>query len=35
MRSVLDQWLMVVALAFISELIINGLLISARFTVGW
>ena len=34
-RSVLDQWLMVVALAFISELVINGLLISARFTVGW
>lgn len=34
-RSVLDQWLMVLALAFISELVINGLLISARFTVGW
>jgi len=34
-RSVLDQWLMVVALAFISELVINGLLISARFTAGW
>ena len=34
-RSVLNQWLMVVALAFISELIINGLLISARFTLGW
>jgi signal transduction histidine kinase len=34
-RSVLDQWLMVVALAFISELLINGLLISARFTLGW
>jgi signal transduction histidine kinase len=26
---------MVVALAFVSELIINGLLISARFTLGW
>ena len=34
-RSLLDQWLMVVAIAFISELIINGLLISARFTFGW
>ena len=34
-RSALDQWLMVVALAFISELVINGLLISARFTAGW
>ena len=34
-RSVLNQWLMVVALAFISELIINGLLISARFTLGF
>jgi signal transduction histidine kinase len=34
-RSVLNQWLMVVALAFISELTINGLLISARFTLGW
>jgi hypothetical protein len=34
-RTVLNQWLMVVALAFISELIINGLLISARFTLGW
>jgi signal transduction histidine kinase len=34
-HSVLDQWLMVVALAFISELIINGLLISERFTLGW
>jgi signal transduction histidine kinase len=33
--SVLNQWLMVVALAFVSELIINGLLISARFTLGW
>jgi signal transduction histidine kinase len=34
-RSVLNQWLMVVALAFASELIINGLLISARFTLGF
>lgn len=34
-RSVLDQWLMIVALAFFSEIIINGLLISARFTLGW
>lgn len=34
-RSVLDQWLMVVALAFLSELLINGLFISARFTLGW
>jgi signal transduction histidine kinase len=34
-RSVLDQWLMVVALAFFSELVINGLLISGRFTLGW
>jgi signal transduction histidine kinase len=34
-RSVLDQWLMVVTLAFLSELIINGLLISARFTLGF
>ena len=29
-RSVLDQWLMVVTLALISELVVNGLLISAR-----
>jgi signal transduction histidine kinase len=34
-RSVLNQWLMVVALALVSELIINGLLINARFTLGW
>ena len=34
-RSVLDLWLMVVTLAFLSELIINGLLISARFTLGF
>jgi signal transduction histidine kinase len=33
--SVLDQWLMIVALAFLSELAINGLLISTRFTLGW
>jgi signal transduction histidine kinase len=34
-RSVLDQWLIIVALAFFSELVINGLLISSRFTLGW
>jgi signal transduction histidine kinase len=34
-RSVLDQWIMIVGLAFLSELVINGLLISARFTLGW
>src|SRR6516165_388114 len=34
-RSVLDQWIMVVIVALIAELAINGLLISARFTVGW
>jgi signal transduction histidine kinase len=34
-RSILDQWLMIVTLAFFSELVINGLLISARFTLGW
>ena len=34
-HSVLNQWLMVVALAFASELIINGLFISARFTLGF
>ena len=33
--SVLDQWLTIVALAFFSELVINGLLISSRFTLGW
>jgi signal transduction histidine kinase len=34
-RSVLDQWLMVVALVLLSELVTNGLLISARFTFGF
>jgi signal transduction histidine kinase len=34
-RSVLDQWLIVVVVAILSEIVINGLLISARFTVGW
>ncbi len=34
-RSVLDQWLMVVTLALISEVLVNAILISARFTLGW
>jgi len=34
-RSVLDQWLMVVALAFILELVLSGLLASVRFGVGF
>lgn len=34
-RSVLDLWLMVIVLALGSELIINGLLITDRFTLGW
>ena len=34
-RSVLDQWLMVVALAFIAELVTNGVLISERFSLGF
>jgi signal transduction histidine kinase len=34
-RSVLDQWLMVVAVGMVSELVMNGLLIGARFTFGW
>jgi signal transduction histidine kinase len=34
-RSVLDEWLMVVIIAAMSELIINGIFISARFTLGW
>jgi signal transduction histidine kinase len=33
--SALDQWLTIVALALFSELVINGLLISSRFTLGW
>jgi signal transduction histidine kinase len=34
-RSVLDQWLMVVALVSIAELIFSGLLPSVRFSVGF
>ena len=34
-RAVLDQWLMVVIIALISELMFNGVLISGRFTLGW
>jgi signal transduction histidine kinase len=34
-RSALDQWLMLVMLALIAEIVSNGLLISARFTLGW
>lgn len=34
-RSVLDLWLMVIVLALGSELIINGLFITDRFTLGW
>jgi signal transduction histidine kinase len=34
-RSVLDQWLMVVALVFILELTLSGLLPSVRFGVGF
>jgi signal transduction histidine kinase len=34
-RSVLDEWLMVVIIAAMLELIINGIFISARFTLGW
>jgi len=34
-RSVLDLWLTVVAVALFSELVINGLFISGRFTLGF
>lgn len=34
-RSVLDQWLMVVALVFIAELVFSGLLPTVRFSVGF
>ncbi len=34
-RSVLDQWLMIVALAFIAEQVFGGLLSGARFSVGF
>lgn len=34
-RSVLDQWLMIVALAFIAEQVFGGLLSGTRFSVGF
>ena len=34
-RSVLDQWLMVVALVFIAELVFSGLLPTVRFSLGF
>ena len=34
-RSVLDQWLMVVALVFIAELAFSGLLPTVRFSLGF
>ena len=34
-RSVLDQWLMVVALVFIMELVFSGLLPTVRFSLGF
>jgi hypothetical protein len=34
-RSVLDQWLMVVALVFIADLVFSGLLPSVRFSLGF
>jgi hypothetical protein len=34
-RSVLDQWLMVVAVVFIGELVFSGLLPSIRFSTGF
>ena len=34
-RSVLDQWLMVVALAYIAELVLSGLFPSIRFSAGF
>jgi signal transduction histidine kinase len=34
-RSILDVWLMVVLVTFIAELMINTVVISGRFTVGW
>jgi signal transduction histidine kinase len=34
-RSVLDQWLMVVALVFIVELVFSGLLPTVRFSLGF
>ncbi len=34
-RSVLDQWLMVVSVVFIGELVFSGLLPSVRFSIGF
>ena len=34
-RSVLDQWLIVVALVFIAELVLSGLLPTERFSLGF
>src|SRR5215813_9444115 len=34
-RSTLDMWLCVTIFAFLAELVINTVLISGRFTVGW
>jgi len=34
-RSVLDLWLSVIICAFIAELVINTVMISGRFTLGW
>jgi signal transduction histidine kinase len=34
-RSILDMWLCVTLCAFLAELVINTVLISGRFTVGW
>jgi signal transduction histidine kinase len=34
-RSTLDMWLCVTVFAFLAELVINTVLISGRFTLGW
>ena len=34
-RSTLDMWLSVTVFAFLAELVINTVLISGRFTLGW
>jgi signal transduction histidine kinase len=34
-RSILDLWLSVTVCAFLAELVINTVLISGRFTLGW
>ena len=34
-RSIFDMWLMVMLLTFIMELVINTVMISGRFTLGW